>query len=159
MRIGINAHLLSFGGNYRQAGLSRYTYELVTRLPQIDPQDKFTTFVGNEPLPADFARVTPGNLKLSKSLVPTMSAPIRIAWEQLALPVAAALRLRSLSPIHMLSTSAIPIDMNSAWHSVATARAIIVLPHPGGPYNSTPPPACFLNCPTPCLGWPLFNRC
>jgi glycosyltransferase involved in cell wall biosynthesis len=90
MRIGINAHLLAFSGSYRQAGLSRYIYELVTRLPAIDPDCRFTAFVGNGPLPADFLRAKPANLKLSRSRLPTEKPPVRIAWEQLALPVAAA---------------------------------------------------------------------
>lgn len=90
MRIGINAHLLSFGETYRQAGLSRYIYELVTRLPAIDSEDRFTAFVGNGVLPADFLRSKPRNLRLSRSRLPTASAPVRIAWEQVALPVAAA---------------------------------------------------------------------
>ena len=46
MRIGINAHLLAFTENYRQAGLSRYIYELVTRAPRIDRSNRYTAFVG-----------------------------------------------------------------------------------------------------------------
>ena len=63
MRIGINAHLLAFSGSYRQAGLSRYIYELVTRLPAIARDAHFTAFVGNGRLPADFLRGKPANLK------------------------------------------------------------------------------------------------
>lgn len=91
MHIGINAHLLAFTGNYRQAGLSRYIYEQLTQLPPQRPDDRFTALVGNAPIPPDFP--TPANLKFSHSRLPTVRAPIRIAWEQTILPAAAA-RLR-----------------------------------------------------------------
>ncbi|MCX6463620.1 MAG: hypothetical protein NTW05_08515 [Pseudonocardiales bacterium] len=42
-------------------------------------------------------------------------------------------RLRSLEPTHMSSTSATPTEKNEAPSSPATARAMWVLPHPGGP--------------------------
>jgi glycosyltransferase involved in cell wall biosynthesis len=90
MRIGINAHLLAFSGNYRQAGLSRYIYELLLRLPAIDSTYRFTGFLGNGPLPGNFVRAKPANLRLSRSRLPTGSAPVRIAWEQIALPVVSA---------------------------------------------------------------------
>src|SRR5437868_10746465 len=90
MNIGINAHLLAFSGDYRQAGLSRYIYELLLRLPAIDRRHRFTPFLGNGPLPSEFLRARPSNLKLSRSRLPTRRAPVRIAWEQTALPIAAA---------------------------------------------------------------------
>ncbi len=90
MRIGINAHLLAFTSNYRQAGLSRHIYELVTRVPGVLPQDNFTAFVGNSPVSGEFIAAKPPNLRLSRSRFPTVRAPVRIAWEQLALPFAAA---------------------------------------------------------------------
>ncbi len=88
MHIGINAHLLAFTENYRQAGLSRYIYELLVRLPAIEHQDKFTAFVGNGLLPADFLKAKPANLQIAQSRLPTIKAPVRIAWEQTALPLA-----------------------------------------------------------------------
>ncbi len=47
----------------------------------------------------------------------------------------------SLSPNHLFTTSSMPTLMNAAFASPAVARAIIVLPHPGGPKRSIPPPA------------------
>jgi glycosyltransferase involved in cell wall biosynthesis len=88
MHIGINAHLLAFTGNYRQAGLSRYIYELLTQLPPQRPQARFTALAGNAPIPPDFP--APPNLAFSHSRLPTVRAPIRIAWEQTLLPLAAA---------------------------------------------------------------------
>jgi glycosyltransferase involved in cell wall biosynthesis len=88
MRIGINAHLLAFTENYRQAGLSRYIYELMLRLPTIEREDCFTVFVGDGPLPAAFLEAKPANLKFAHSRLPTAKAPVRIAWEQTILPLA-----------------------------------------------------------------------
>src|SRR5438105_3665347 len=88
MHIGINAHLLAFTENYRQAGLSRYIYELLVRLPAIEHNDHFTAFVGNGPLPADFLKARPANLQFAQSRLPTARASIRIAWEQTILPLA-----------------------------------------------------------------------
>jgi glycosyltransferase involved in cell wall biosynthesis len=90
MRVGINAHLLAFTSNYRQAGLSRYIYELLLKLPQAEPHIKLTAFTGNGPISPDFLAGMPRNLKLSQSRLPTVKAPVRIAWEQAVLPFAAA---------------------------------------------------------------------
>jgi glycosyltransferase involved in cell wall biosynthesis len=93
MKIGINAHLLAFTENYRQAGLSRHIYELIASVPRVVSSDSFTAFVGNGDIPHGFRRQMPSNLTLSRSRFPTGRAPVRIAWEQLALPLA-ALRAR-----------------------------------------------------------------
>ncbi|HYP40746.1 MAG TPA: glycosyltransferase family 1 protein [Chloroflexia bacterium] len=90
MRVGINAHLLAFTSNYRQAGLSRYIYELLLKLPQADPHIKLTAFTGNGPISPDFLAGKARNLKLSQSRLPTVKATVRIAWEQAVLPFAAA---------------------------------------------------------------------
>lgn len=88
MHIGINAHLLAFTGNYRQAGLSRYIYEILTRMPPLRPAARFTALTGNDPVPEDFPRFP--NLSLAPSRFPTGRAPVRIAWEQLVMPFATA---------------------------------------------------------------------
>lgn len=88
MRVGINAHLLAFTANYRQAGLSRYIYEMVCQLPRVEPQLDFTAFVGNGQLPSDFSTALPPNISFSRSRFPTVKADVRIAWEQFALPFA-----------------------------------------------------------------------
>ena len=90
MRTGINAQLLAFSENYRQAGLSRYIYELVTRLPVLDAGGRYIAFVGNGPMPTAFRESKPENLRFVRSHLPTGRAPVRIAWEQIVLPMAAA---------------------------------------------------------------------
>src|SRR6187431_1950151 len=89
MRIGINAHLLAFTENYRQAGLSRHIFELVNTIPRISPGDDFIAFVGSHEPPEQVRSQLPPNLRLSMSRFPTGKAPVRIAWEQALLPLAA----------------------------------------------------------------------
>ncbi len=88
MKIGINAHLLAFTENYRQAGLSRHIYELLANVPRHRPTDKFTAYVPSGDISAEFRQQMPDNLELSQSRFPTGKAPVRIAWEQTILPVA-----------------------------------------------------------------------
>jgi glycosyltransferase involved in cell wall biosynthesis len=88
VRIGINAHLLAFTANYRQAGLSRHICELLLRVPVVEPRWHFTAFVGNGRVPHSFLSAKPGNLRLSASHLPTSKPPVRIMWEQAALPIA-----------------------------------------------------------------------
>lgn len=90
MRVGINAHLLSFEGNYRQAGLSRYIDELLFRIPRLAPDLDFTGYTGPATLPAEVQARKPANLALSRSRLPTQRPQARILWEQTALPLAAA---------------------------------------------------------------------
>ena len=90
MHVGINAHLLAFTSDYRQAGLSRYIYEIVTRLPRCATRSGFTAFTGNAPVPREFVASKPPNLKISRSRFTTAKAPVRIAWEQAVLPFAAS---------------------------------------------------------------------
>src|ERR687883_1990767 len=86
MHLGINGHLLAFTGNYRQAGLSRYIYELLRRVPAMEEEAEFVSFIGNGPVPERFLQAKPANLKLSQSRLPTSRAWVRIGWEQAALP-------------------------------------------------------------------------
>ena len=125
MQIGINAHLLSFGGNYRQAGLSRYIYELAMRAPGLMPGDRFAAFVGNEQLPRSVLREAPANLVFSKSRFPTAKAPVRIAWEQLVLP-AAALRAR----LKLLHCPVNVVPLLCPCPSVITIHDLIFLRYP-----------------------------
>lgn len=90
MRVGINAHLLSFSGTYRQAGLSRYIEEMLFQIPPKAPDLQFTGYIGNTKPGAQLAKRTPANLTLKRSLLPTQRASVRIAWEQSVLPIAAA---------------------------------------------------------------------
>ncbi|HEX8231312.1 MAG TPA: glycosyltransferase family 1 protein [Chloroflexia bacterium] len=125
MRVGINAHLLSFSGSYRQAGLSRYIDELLFQLPAVAPDLQFTGFTGNEALPEAVQARRPKNLTLARSRFPTQRAPVRIAWEQLVLP-GAALR-------HKLDLLHCPVNVRpvlSACPTVVTIHDLVFLRSP-----------------------------
>lgn len=89
MRVGINAHLLSFSGNYRQAGLSRYIDELLFGVPPLAPAIQFRGYTGRIQLPPERRAALPANLSLQASPLPTERPQARIVWEQAVLPVAA----------------------------------------------------------------------
>lgn len=88
MNIGINAHLLAFTENYRQAGLSRHIYELLASVPSRRPADRFIAYVPPGDIPPDFRQQMPDNLRLTQSRFPTGKAPVRIPWEQTLLSAA-----------------------------------------------------------------------
>jgi hypothetical protein len=123
MHIGINAHLLAFTGNYRQAGLSRYIYEIVVQLPLHRPHNKYTAFVGSSPIPSDLPR--PANLTFSPSRLPTVRAPIRIGWEQTVLPLAT---LRQRLDLLFCPVNIRPVA--SACPTVITIHDLIFLRYP-----------------------------
>lgn len=126
MRFAINAHLLAFSADYRQAGLSRYIYEMVRLLPAALPGDRFTAFVGNAHVPFEFAATLPVNLRLSPSRLPTQRAPVRIAWEQAVLPFAAR-RVRSdvlFCPVNVR-------PLVAPCPTVVTIHDVIFLRYPG----------------------------
>lgn len=87
-RIGIDAHLLSFAGSYRQAGVSRYIAELLRAFAAGgDGAHEYLAYAGPERPPAGFA--PGGGVRWRHSRLPTARAPVRIAWEQAAGPVVA----------------------------------------------------------------------
>lgn len=84
MRFGLNAHLVSFSGTYRQAGVSKYTELLIKHLAQIDSSHEYFIYWGNGTPPQDWAALP--NQKLRASRFPTEKPAVRIAWEQFLAP-------------------------------------------------------------------------
>jgi glycosyltransferase involved in cell wall biosynthesis len=87
-RIGLNAHLLSFAGSYRQAGVSRYIAELVrafTAEAAAGPTDDYVVFAS----PGARSALAGQHLRWRYSRLPTERPPVRILWEQAAGPIAA----------------------------------------------------------------------
>jgi glycosyltransferase involved in cell wall biosynthesis len=91
MRVGISAYLMHAGNNYRAAGVSVYTLQLLRHLPAAAPSHCYVAFVGTDaPRVAGVASVT--------SPIPTRNPLIRIGWEQTGLPVQA--KLAGVKMIH-----------------------------------------------------------
>ena len=80
--VAISAHLLHGAAGYRSAGIHTYIAHLLQHLPEADPAFRYTVYTNAQPeIDARCARVR-------SSRWPTARPAIRIAWEQLAQPVA-----------------------------------------------------------------------
>lgn len=88
MHVVINAQLVTFGENYRNAGVSRLTYTLLDGLSHTEADQRYTAIInraGGES-PAAHALTTTGKLRLVTSTWPTSHPSRRVLWEQIALP-------------------------------------------------------------------------
>lgn len=97
MRIGINAQLLSGQAGYRRAGIHQYIFQLLQQLylPE-ENQESVIVFTGqNAPV------LTNTHLRVEKTNWPTERRLVRIAWEQIMWPIAAA--AHQLDLLHSLA--------------------------------------------------------
>jgi len=94
MHIGLNAHLLSLTETYRGAGINWYIRNLLTHLPYVDRNNRYTAFVGDR-------RFTSSGLVLRPSRLPTSRPVVRIFWEQVVQPF--ALRKERVDLLHALA--------------------------------------------------------
>jgi glycosyltransferase involved in cell wall biosynthesis len=88
VRVAINAQLVSFGASYRNAGISRYTYQLLDGLGRIPTDLEFTAFI-NGAERQDAAKSEVGQVSRVRLIADKANAsgPLgRITWEQFALP-------------------------------------------------------------------------
>jgi glycosyltransferase involved in cell wall biosynthesis len=76
--VGLNAHLLSTETGYRRAGIHGYIRQVLERLPEVDPDWRYTVLVGDG--------AAPDGLAVRRSRLRTGQPLRRIAWEQLAQP-------------------------------------------------------------------------
>jgi glycosyltransferase involved in cell wall biosynthesis len=84
VRIGLNAHLLSFEASYRQAGVSRYIDALLTELPAVlNPGEDLIAYTSQAGAIAGRARYDRRILWRS-TRIPSERPPGRILWEQTA---------------------------------------------------------------------------
>jgi glycosyltransferase involved in cell wall biosynthesis len=83
--VGINAHLLASSFGYRRAGIHHYISQLLTHLPAPGNDYKYTVFTNNK---SDL--ILNKSLELVSSQWPTSRRLVRILWEQLIWPLAAA---------------------------------------------------------------------
>ncbi|MBO9362566.1 MAG: glycosyltransferase family 4 protein, partial [Thermoflexus sp.] len=81
-RVALNAQLLAGEASYRSAGIHRYLYEVLRRLPEAAPEIAFTAFIGPRAIPPE----VPG-IRWVRTSWPTHQPFVRILWEQLVLPL------------------------------------------------------------------------
>lgn len=88
LHIAINAQLVTFGENYRNAGVSRLTYTLLDGLSHAEADQCYTALISQAGAesPAARALTTTGKLRLVTSAWPTGKPARRVLWEQIALP-------------------------------------------------------------------------
>jgi len=81
-RVALNAQLLAGEASYRSAGIHRYLYEVLRRLPEAAPEIALTAFIGPRAIPPE----VPG-IRWVRTSWPTHQPFVRILWEQLVLPL------------------------------------------------------------------------
>ncbi len=118
MHIALNAHLLSLTETYRGAGINSYIYNLLTHLPRVDGDNRYTAFIGD-------GRFTGSDLTLKLSRLPTSRPVARIFWEQVVQPF--ALRKEGADLLHAL---AFVTPLLSPCPSVVTVYDLSFLLHP-----------------------------
>lgn len=128
MRVGLNAHLLSFGTSYRGAGISRYIRNLLPRLRELG-EHELSVYLGDRAVPPEFA--PDGRFHLRFSRLPTRRPALRILWEQVLAPLTLAMEgidllhslgyvqpflagCRSVVTFHDLSFVLYPANFNTA---------------------------------------------
>ena len=106
MKIGLNAHLLSFEPTYRQAGVSKYTEAMLRYLPEVAADLELIAFTGP-------ARPRPeqgldSRIEWRHSRLPTAKPEVRIGWEQSSGVIAAQRAGIELlhSPVNVVSIGA-----------------------------------------------------
>ncbi len=149
MHVGINAQLISLADGYRNAGVSQYTYQLVSHLHAAPPVERITAFVGPAARPQSLT-LRPG-VEFRSTALPTVRPAVRIFWEQalqppllmaggidllhapvnvlpLALPVPAVLTIHDLSFLRFPATfSPAKRRYQTALTSFSARRARLVL--------------------------------
>lgn len=114
LRVGINAQIVTFAANYRQAGVSRFTQQLIQALQLRDRTNSYTVFVNETANQNDFRNSD--NMRFMQSHLPTSKPMVRIVWEQLLLP--AIVRANDLDVLHC------PVNVAPMMAPCATALTI-----------------------------------
>lgn len=84
MHVALNAQIISLGDNYRNAGVSQYTYQLLRYLHPQGQVKTLTAFVGPAARPRELQRETAA--RIVSTVLPTERPAVRIWWEQMLLP-------------------------------------------------------------------------
>ena len=97
LHVGLGAHLLSLGRDYRSAGATWYIHNILCHLPAAtsDSRLRYTAFL-HEPRFSP-----PAGMHIRRSLWATSSPIRRIAWEQMVAPV--ALRRERIDVLHAMA--------------------------------------------------------
>lgn len=95
LNVGLCAHLMSLGRDYRGAGATWYIFNTLCHLPVAAPELHYTAFLNER-------RFTPPQgMRVRRSSWPTATPYGRIAWEQLRAPL--ALRQEQIDVLHAMA--------------------------------------------------------
>jgi glycosyltransferase involved in cell wall biosynthesis len=127
VRVAINAQLVSFGASYRNAGISRYTYQLLDGLSRIESDIAFSAFInGAERKGAAASAVgQAGRVQMIAARANTSGPLGRIAWEQFKLPVQLS---RMRAAVFHAPANVLPRSVPCA--SVLTIHDLAFMRHP-----------------------------
>lgn len=126
MRIGFNAHLLSFIPGYRRAGVSQYTEQILRHFADdtLAGGNTLTVYCGTgSPQPPWLTASE--RVRLRRTRLPTGHAPGRILWEQAVAPVAT---LRDRLDVLFCPVNVVPLL--GALPVVVTVHDLAFLAHP-----------------------------
>ncbi|HLY66374.1 MAG TPA: glycosyltransferase family 1 protein [Chloroflexota bacterium] len=84
IHVGINAQIVTFRSNYRQAGVSRFTEQLIRALQRRDTDARYSVFL-NETARGGFNDSS--NMRFRYTRLPAVKPAVRVLWEQLLLPL------------------------------------------------------------------------
>ncbi len=85
MKVALNAQLLSASASYRSAGISRAIYHLLAELPNVAGDEHLHVYAPDAP--ANRQLLGAPHLTAHLNGLPMDRPAVRIAWEQVALPV------------------------------------------------------------------------
>ncbi len=85
--VGINAQIVTFKAGYRQAGISRFTEQMIRALQRRDTGDRYSVFL-NETARGGFS--DSASMRFHYTRLPTIKPVARILWEQMVLPLLAS---------------------------------------------------------------------
>lgn len=82
MHVGLDATLLALSEDYRETGITRYSWNLLKHLPDGAPGHTFSAYAGERGL-----RELSGRLTVHRNLLPTKNPMVRAVWGQALLPL------------------------------------------------------------------------
>jgi glycosyltransferase involved in cell wall biosynthesis len=85
VQVALNAQLLSTSASYRSAGISRAIWHLLAELPGVAQDERFLVYAPDAP--ANRHLLAASSFSPHLTSLPMDRPAVRIAWEQLALPI------------------------------------------------------------------------
>jgi len=125
LRVAMNAHLVSFGQTYRNAGVSRYTFTLLEGLSRADTDQRYTVFINRGEAEAAAMLTSGERVQIVPGSWSTKRPAYRVLWEQTTLPE--ELRRRHIDVFHS-PVNVLPLRLPCA--SVVTVLDLAFLHYP-----------------------------